>query len=230
MKNNVNTVITSPKCLVILGKATELERLVHNDGSRSGEWPDFSGYSLVIAADRGQVIAARLGIDPQVVVGDFDSSPRPDAKSPEAEIIVLPREKAFTDSEAAIDLAYKRGFREIDVLGGLSGRFDHTLGNLGVLAKYSARAQLQFFDGLNIVTMLAPGKHLVNPRGYRYLGLIAYGAAVQGLTLRGTKYEVTDFTLPPDTTRGVSNEIISDSASLSFRAGRLLVINSRDAE
>lgn len=215
------------RCLVILGGEAGLERLVQNGRSSIEVWPDFSSYDFVIAADRGQIIAQDLGIIPDVLVGDFDSSPRPD---PEAapEIVVFPREKAFTDSEAAIGLAFERGWREIDVLGGLSGRLDHTMGNLGILAKYSGRAHIQFFDGFNIVTMLHPGSHLMSARGYRYLGLIAYGEAVRGLTLRGTLYEVTDFTLPPDTTRGVSNEITSDPASLSFREGRLLAINSRD--
>lgn len=147
-------------------------------------------------------------------------------KSTLPEVIVLPSEKDTTDSEAAIDLAYEMGFRDIDVLGGLSGRLDHTLGNLGILAKYLGRAHLQFFDGTNMVTMLNPGCHLMNAGGYRYLGLIAYGENVQGLSLRGTKYEVSDFTLPPDTTRGISNEITAESAQISFRKGRLLAVKS----
>lgn len=145
-----------------------------------------------------------------------------------SEIVILPEVKDITDSEAAIDLAFERGFRRIDVLGGISGRLDHTLGNLGILVKYLGKAHIRFFDGINIVSLLSPGDYRVESKGYRYLGLIAFGTDVRGLDLVGTKYEVHDFTLPQATTRGVSNEIIADKMELTFREGLLLVINSRD--
>lgn len=145
-----------------------------------------------------------------------------------SEIVILPEVKDLTDSEAAIDLAFERGFRDIDVLGGISGRIDHTMGNMGILSKYVGQARIRFFDGINYVTMLEPGTHLVKPRGYHYMGLIAFNENVVGLTIEGAKYEVTNFTLTPNATRGVSNEITGDYAQITFQQGKLLVINSRD--
>lgn len=60
------------------------------------------------------------------------------------------------------------------------------------------------------------------------MGLIAFNENVVGLTIEGAKYEVTNFTLTPNATRGVSNEITGDYAQITFQQGKLLVINSRD--
>lgn len=246
------------KCLVVAGGVAGFD-LVQ---SRVAEGVlGLEGYGFVIAADGGQTYSDALAMMPNIVVGDFDSSSRPEGRvvfhdgktrgiaemearisleaapgddshsvtnDTEITVIVLPQEKEVTDSEAAIDLAFERGFREIDVLGGLSGRLDHTLGNLGLLEKYLGHANVRFFDGYNSVTLLGPGRHLVHRQGYRYFGAIPFGGDVSGLTLRGMKYEVTDFTLPQATTRGVSNEIVGETAEVVLQTGCLLAICSSD--
>lgn len=145
-------------------------------------------------------------------------------------VFVLPAEKDMTDSEAAVDVAVQLGFTRIAVLGGLAGRLDHTLGNLALLAKYLDRGvQLTFRDGVNAVTMVAPGEYeLIGDSAHKYLGVLAYGGAAQGVTLAGTKYPLTDFLLGDAATLGVSNEIVAPRARVGVREGRLLLILSRD--
>ena len=187
---------------------------------------DVSGedYDLVICADGGLVRAKELGLSPDLLIGDYDSTDRPDE-----DVILLPMEKDMTDSEAAIDLAVSEGCDHITVLGGLGGRFDHTMGNIGMLARYCGKgAFIRLLDGQNEVFMLPPGEHTIARDRHKYLGLIAYGGACEGLTLQGTKYTLKDFTLTDDTTRGVSNEFVSEEAVLSFQKGKLLVIRTGD--
>ncbi|MCI5826503.1 MAG: thiamine diphosphokinase [Arcanobacterium sp.] len=149
--------------------------------------------------------------------------------SAEPAVFVLPAEKAMTDSEAAIDVAVQLGFTEIELLGGLGGRLDHTIGNLTVLAKYvDSPVHVRIFDGFNSVEMVGPGTHTVWRRGFTYFGVLAYGGAASGVTMRGVKYEVTDFYLGDSSTRGVSNEILDEKATISVEQGRLLLICSRD--
>ena len=138
-------------------------------------------------------------------------------------------EKDMTDSEAALDLAVSEGGENIIILGGLGGRFDHTMGNIGLLAKYCGRLrELAFVDGYNRVSMLEPGCYDIPENNYRYMGLIAYGGSVKDLTLRGVKYPLTKYPLRDDTSLGVSNEITASAASLRFSAGRLLLVFSDD--
>lgn len=182
-------------------------------------------YDAFICADKGHLFASQLNIRADYYIGDYDSSPKPDY----TDCIVLPCEKDVTDSEAAIDLAIEKGFDYITVLGGLGGRFDHTMGNVGLLSKYLKQAEhIAFVDGNNYVFMLLPGKYEIPKNCYKYMGLISYGDTVESLTLQGTKYTLDNYNLNNHTTLGVSNEIISEKAIISFTSGKLLVILSND--
>lgn len=203
------------KALIITAHAEHLDRIDIQPGS----------FDTVICADGGLLIARQLGIRPDILIGDYDSADRPDIPG----VIVLPMEKDMTDSEAAIDLAVQKGAQSITLLGGLGGRFDHTMGNIGMLAKYCGRLEhLALCDGQNYVFMVPPGTVRIPACSYRYLGVISYGGTAKGVTLRGVRYTLTDFSLPDDTTRGVSNEITGEEAVITFSEGRLLLILSRD--
>ncbi|MCI6573940.1 MAG: thiamine diphosphokinase [Arcanobacterium sp.] len=186
-----------------------------------GRYYYLSAASAVLSLDapeREQLV--RDGRQPQ------DDAPKHE-KSPA--VFVLPAEKAMTDSEAAVDVAVQLGFSDIALLGGLGGRFDHTLGNLAILAKYvDSPVNVRIFDGFNSVEMVGVGTYTVMQRGFRYFGVLPYGGSAVGVTMRGVKYEVADFDFSDSSTRGVSNEIVGELATLSVRAGRLLLVCSRD--
>ncbi len=210
----------------------------HIEGSDFLKAIDPTEYDLLICADGGLQWAERLswlGRVPTVLLGDYDSGHAPtDAERAEAaDLVILPSVKDVTDSEAAIDLAVERGCAVIRVLGGLGGRLDHTMGNLGLLAKYVDDPRVEvlcFEDGRNRTVMKSPGTFRVERGRFDYFGLIAYGGAVEGLTMTGAKYPLTNHTLTPDTTLGVSNEIAKDApfTQVTFTKGHLLVIESKD--
>ncbi len=203
---------------------------------------DKTAYDAIICADRGLQVAEALdllGDVPVYLIGDYDSgSPPTEAERAAASgLVVLPTVKDMTDSEAAIDLAVTEGFGVIHVYGGLGGRFDHTMGNLGMLAKYAEDprvSELWFEDGQNRVFLKTPGTFRVPAKGpesrFDFFGLIAYGGPVEGLTITGAKYPLAGHTLTPDTTLGVSNEVAKDApfAEVTHTNGHLLVILSRD--
>ena len=187
---------------------------------------DPAEYGCIICADGGLVAAEKLGLTPDILIGDYDSCPQPKDR----EVIKLPAEKDVTDSEAAIQLAYEKGWQDITLLGGLGGRFDHTMGNLGMLAKYTGKLRrIRILDGNNRVFVADPSDFTVHKDGYKYLGLAAYDSPVTGLTLTGMKYPLRDAVLDNRTTLGGSNEILGETGQISFRSGRLLVVQCNDA-
>ena len=122
-----------------------------------------------------------------------------------------------------------RGFRRITIIGGLGGRFDHTMGNLGLLAKYTGKVErICLQDGWNRIFLADPGTHIVRKDGYYYLGTASYGEQVTGLTYRGMKYPLENAVLTNRTTYGGSNEILGEEAEISFRTGRLLISQCND--
>ncbi|MDO4405895.1 MAG: thiamine diphosphokinase [Eubacteriales bacterium] len=223
---------TTKTCMIVTSRVDGAEQLTI----------DLSAYDAVICADRGLQVAEALdllGDVPVYLIGDYDSgSPPTEAERAAASgLVVLPTVKDMTDSEAAIDLAVSKGFERIHVLGGLGGRFDHSMGNLGMLAKYVEDprvSELWFEDGQNRVFLKTPGTFRVPARGpenrFDYFGLIAYGGPVEGLTITGAKYPLAGHTLTPDTTLGVSNEVAKDAAfaEVTHTNGHLLVILSKD--
>ncbi len=81
-----------------------------------------NAYDSVIAADSGYDTAKRLGIIPDKVFGDFDSTEYRE------ELLALgyrpcPRDKDDTDAAMAI----REAGSEYDLIGGGEGRIDHTL-------------------------------------------------------------------------------------------------------
>ena len=71
---------------------------------------------LRIAADGGYENAKKLGEKIDVLVGDLDSI---QSEMPEgAELIKVPAEKDFTDTQLAVETAIKRGARDIVIIGG----------------------------------------------------------------------------------------------------------------
>lgn len=184
-------------------------------------------YDEIVCADGGIRASEALDLHPDKYIGDYDSAEQPDVP----DLIKLPCRKNMTDSEAAIDLAIKDGCTDITILGGLGGRFDHTMGNIGMLAAYTGKIpHIEILDGWNRVFIADPGTVRVSRHGFKYISIIAYGSEVTGITLRQVKYLLDDYTLSNETTRGVSNEIEDDceEAVITHRTGRLLIIQSND--
>ena len=185
---------------------------------------------FLIACDAGYTNCERLGIRPNIVVGDFDSAPRPSQTENEG-LVVLPHVKDDTDTEYAAHLAAEKGFSEVLMLGALGGRrLEHTLANLCTglgLERRGVRAALA--DERTRITYVLPGETRRYPReAYFYVSVFPLEGRAAGVTLRGAFYELTDAELTVGYPLGVSNEYApgSDSISISVREGALLVVET----
>ena len=210
-----------------------------------------SGTVRVIAADRGLLFCRKTGIRPAYIVGDFDSAGKQILEDylddPEISIHPYRPEKDWTDTEIAVKLAIGEGMEHIWLIGGTGSRLDHVLGNVQVLAMaLSAGVSCEMLDPHNrvwlsdcsfelkkeeqwgtYVSCFASGEREEEQRR-AYVSLFAYGGPVKGLTLEGFRYPLQDYTLGCEGSLGVSNEIVEESARVSFQSGRLLCIESRD--
>lgn len=206
------------RCVILgAGPVTEPEAL--SPLLRADDW--------FIAADGGMALAQALDVRPAVLVADFDSGPEP-IDSP-SEVLRLPVEKDWTDTMAAAMLALDRGYREFLLLGCTGGRLDHTMANIAVMAYILSRGgQAVMADECNRVRLLGPGRHVVPPLAGWKLSLFAFGGEASGITLRQVKYPLTDATLRPEDSVGVSNEFLDCPAEIFFQKGRLLLFFSKD--
>ena len=177
---------------------------------------------LVIAADAGYQLCKRLGIEPDLLIGDFDSMERPaDAKT----VITLPVEKDDTDTVAAARLALERGCKEIYIYGGTGGRLDHTLANLQLLLLIRRRGAKGWLYDDRFLWTVAENEAVTIHRTAEWgiLSLFPMDGPARGITLRGVQYPLTDAALSPDFPLGVSNHILEDTAQVICTDGVLAV-------
>lgn len=186
------------------------------------------GDDITIAADSGCINAKKLGVIPQTVLGDFDSMREKDIPE-NAEILRVPAEKDFTDTQLAVDTALKKGANEIIIIGGLDGRLDHTLSNLGILEDLNAKnIHAVILDGKNRIRYINSTSTLIARSGYRYLSLLSLSDKAKGVSVEGCKYPLKNATLERKFQYAVSNEIVGNCALISVRKGGIYVIESRD--
>lgn len=183
---------------------------------------------LTIAADSGYSNAKTLGDSVQILVGDLDSLDESKIEG-KPEIITVPAEKDFTDTQLAVETALKRGADDIVIIGGMSGRLDHTLSNLAILKDLSDRGIYALMaDGKNRVRYIRSTSTLIARSGYTYLSLIADGDKVKGVSIEGCKYPLDNAVLNDRYQYAVSNEIVGNCALISVKKGGLYIVESAD--
>jgi thiamine pyrophosphokinase len=188
------------------------------------------GDAAVIAADSGLEVASALGVPVDLLVGDLDSVDAAAVERAEAAGTTVerhPAEKDATDLELAFDAAVARGARRVVVVDGGGDRLDHLLGNLLLLASsaYTGVA-VEAFAGTARVAVARGGDPPVEITGApgSLVTLLPIGGSARGIVTTALRYPLRDEELAPGTSRGVSNELASDVASVELASGTLLVV------
>jgi len=187
----------------------------------------------VVAADGGSSLAAELGLTPDLVVGDLDSSdPSYMAHLEEAgvEIRRFPHDTKWeTDTELAVLAALQWQPQTIILLGALGGRLDHSLANILLLTHpLLAPIQVRVVDRAQEVFLAKPGawNRISGKRG-DMVTLLPVGGDAVGVRTQGLHWPLLGETLPQGRGRGVSNyidEAIGVEAAVWLDSGHLLVV------
>jgi thiamine pyrophosphokinase len=188
--------------------------------------------SLVIAADGGARLCRALGLVPNVVVGDCDSlDPAELAELVAAgvEVVRHPARKDHTDLDLALQLAAARGAGEALVYGALGLRWDMTLANmLLAVAPHLGGLRVGLIDGAQTLWPLRGGQSLtLTGQPGDVVSLIPVGGAAVGVTAVGLAWVLADDTLAFGSTRGVSNELVGEQATVRLRQGFLICVHVR---
>jgi thiamine pyrophosphokinase len=182
----------------------------------------------VIAADSGLYAAQRLGLQPDVLVGDLDSVDPAVVDNAPFDVDRHPRAKDRTDIVLALDRACELRPQRLIVVSGGGGRLDHAFANLLVLASPAyAAMQVDALVGTARLAVIRDQRELSGPPG-RLISLFAVGGPAHGVTTAGLLYPLRDDVLDPTSSRGVSNEFIGGPARISLSSGTLLAIQPGD--
>ena len=181
--------------------------------------------AYIIAADGGLTHVEKLGLAPDLVVGDFDSFK---GDLPEnCEIIKVPVKKDDTDMMLAVKKAIERGYRKITLCGALGGRLDHTFANIQTLEYISENGGIgRIVSDNNEVYFQKCGSVTYPQKDEWYFSVFAYSDEAT-VSLKGTLYTLEKYTLKRSFPLGVSNEITAEYAQVTLDGGNVLVIYSK---
>lgn len=182
-----------------------------------------------ISANGGTRNAFELGICPDVVIGDLDSALYADLQTLEESGSIIyryPPEKDETDLELAIRYAVENKFTVIRIVGALGGRIDQELANLSLLADVPPGVDIRIDDGMVEVFLISEKAEIFGKSG-DLVSLVPWGMPVEGITTEGLRYPLSGETLLPNKSRGISNEMISENASVKVQKGTLICVHTR---
>lgn len=185
-------------------------------------------YDICIACDKGYLYAERLGIRPDVILGDFDSVERPSAQA-DIPLLTYPKEKDDTDTMLAIRYALGQGCDHILILCALGKRLDHTLANIQSMAFAAAHgAACEIIsEEEHLLTLTGEGSMILPEKEGWSLSLFSLSDRCTGLSIFGAKYSVTDVIIESTFPIGCSNDWVGQNAEISLKSGILLIVESR---
>ena len=220
----MNNIDSEPKCVIISA----------GDFQETGI--DLREGDLCIAADAGFGHAQRLGILPDLIVGDFDSAKdappevlcgiREITKKDPERVVQLEVMKDDTDTMRAVRIGLSKGYRKFCLYGAMGGkRLDHSLANIQTLLFIKHQGSSGYIIDRDLMLFIAENETVKFPKGSTgTISVFSLSEESRGVSLKGLLYGMDEGVLKNDFPLGVSNEFIpTEEAAVSVKEGTLLI-------
>lgn len=179
---------------------------------------------IIIAADSGVLNTQKFNIDPDYIIGDFDSLGYTPSES---NALVHPIEKDDTDTMLAIKLGFEKGYKKFRIFGGIGGRLDHTYANIQAAAYVAENGgNAVFFGEREILTVIKNAEIKFSKENKGNLSVFALENC-ENVNIKGAYYELDNGSLTIDFPLGTSNKFNNKDVTISVDKGKLLIIWER---
>lgn len=183
--------------------------------------PLLKGRPFIVCADGGANKARRLGVHPDVIIGDLDSITSETSAFFSSVMTLQNADQESTDLEKALTYLVKHRFRQAVVVGATGGRPDHSLANLSILKKYHKKIEIVFTDQF-CDTLIIRDKIIIKAAVGSVVSLMPLGRC-EGIATVGLKYPLHREALELGIREGTSNEVVSSPVKISVKQGSLLL-------
>lgn len=195
-----------------------------------------------IAADSGLVMADKLGLTVDLLLGDYDSVDKKifEKYNGNTNTITYPCEKDYTDTHLALKKAIEKIKKlqdtskdgtedEIAIIGATGTRYDHAFTNIFVLDEsLEAGIRCAIYDKNNKIYLADKSFEIRKDKQFGdYLSFVPMTPEA-GLSLSGVKYPLDRYTLRQGESICQSNEITEMIAKVEIFTGKLVVFETRD--
>jgi thiamine pyrophosphokinase len=181
---------------------------------------------FIIAADSGLDTLKSYDIEPDIVLGDFDSLIDPsllEQISPE-KIIKYNCDKDFTDTELALDYLYQKKYNKIIIIGGGGGRFDH---QIALYSLFSREIAPSLWITPKEKIFLIDRHFSISIKKNTLISFFPVGKNLCQMTSSGLKWELDGLEWYIGDS-GISNIALNDTIIINMLSGRLIMIIPHD--
>jgi len=180
-----------------------------------------------ICADGAANTLIDYQLEPDVIIGDFDSASENIEKYLSKSKVVKDFDQNTTDGEKALNYCIKEKYLNITILGALGKRLDHTLYNLSLLKYFKDKTvSVTIYSDEDIIFLITGYREFQEPIGTR-ISLMPIFGEVTNVESVGLRYPLTGETLTFGLFSSISNVTDRELASISVGSGDLLVVIQR---
>ncbi len=183
---------------------------------------------IIIAADKGLLNCRKFGLEPHIIVGDFDSL----EYTPIGEnVIKHPIMKDETDLILAVDIAFEKGFNDFKIFGCIGGRLDQTIATIQT-AEYikSKGGNGEFFSEDEELYILHKGEKIQFSNEEKGLISVFSYSEEANITINGLLYELKNHKITQNFPLGISNEFKGIFAEIIINSGKVLIIKTKSGD
>lgn len=185
--------------------------------------------TLIISADGGVSGTLKLGLKPDIIIGDMDSIDGDIKKKKIKELsntkyISVSHDKDESDTRLAVDHAAGMGVNSIIITGAIGGRVDHTFANMMLLASPG-------LDGIDAKILTGDSEIFVTGKSCtvdgepgKLISIFSLSPYTYFIKTKGLKYGLKNEKLDFSPVRGLSNIFTAAKAEIDIKEGRLLII------
>lgn len=191
----------------------------------------------IICADGGMRILEKIGVRPDILIGDFDSISDTSEEKREAiqefakdiPVQTYPTRKALTDMEICLSHALEKGVTEAYVFGGRGTRLDHSMANVTMLPVFYQRGmRITMFDDTNEICYVDSQIDLARRSNEWYVSFVPVGLEGATISLEGFEYPLHKKHIEYGHALAVSNHVTADVGHVTVHDGAVFAIFSRD--
>lgn len=185
---------------------------------------------LLVCVDRGLEHCLQLGLHPDRLIGDLDSTPEcllQDERVATVRRHVFPSKKAASDLELALTILSEESIDEVILLGVSGGRTDHMLFNWQLVRLRQWPFSIQFIDDTTHTYVLEGVMSVtIDSIPGSFLSLLAMERCT-GVGTQGLQYPLANAVIETGSTLGLSNVVESKQVRVEISTGILLVMVQR---
>jgi thiamine pyrophosphokinase len=194
-----------------------------NYGKKNYYLKELQNIDYIIGVDGGNNFLKKIGILPDLCMGDLDSI-KPEVINwlKGRKIMKFSKDKDKSDTYLALQKAETFNPKEIFLFGGLGKRIDHTFSNLLLLSKFDfvfKEENIEIFSvkGMNSVR--------VNCKIGETWSLFPL-EKVEGLNINGFKYPIENGIMEIENPYGLSNVTIKSVVKIEVKRGVLIIFRN----